>query len=62
MIDQDDIAYFNARAIAERELSEHAGTEEAALIHLKLAERYERLVARERQGRPTLHIVTGEAR
>ena len=58
MTDDDDIAYYTARAAAERELSESAGNEVAALVHLKLAERYERLAAREGDKRPTLHIVT----
>lgn len=58
MIDSDDIDYFNARALAERELSEAATDEAVAQVHLKLAERYERLVARLKSPRPVLHIVT----
>jgi hypothetical protein len=57
MVDADDIAYFTARAAAERALSEASDNQEAALVHLKLAERYERLAARPAGQRPTLHIV-----
>lgn len=62
MTDDDDIAYFTARAAAERALSESASNEVAALVHLKLAERYERLARRQPGGRPTLHIVAPRPR
>ena len=58
MTDQDDIDYFRGRARAERELADSADDSAAALIHAKLAERYERIVARENAPRPILHIVT----
>lgn len=58
MSDEDDLAYFRARAVAERELSANASDPAAAAIHAKLAERYERLASEPRPPRPTLHIVT----
>lgn len=62
MVDEADIDYFAARAVAERELSEDASNEVAAQVHRKLAERYERLAAREGTARPTLHIVAPQPR
>ena len=56
---QDDFDYYLNRAATERELSAAASDPTAALIHAKLAERYERLASHERNdSRPTLHIVT----
>ena len=62
MVDADDIAYFTARAAAERALSEASDDEAAALVHLKLAERYERLATRPADARPRLHIVAPQPR
>jgi len=56
MIDAKDVDYFRARAQEERELSEATGDPAISLIHSNLAQRYQRLVASENAGRPTLHI------
>ncbi len=56
MIDAKDVDYFRARAQEERELSETTADRAIVLIHSNLARRYERLVASETAGRPTLHI------
>ena len=52
-----DVAYFQARAAAERRLAEAANCPEAAAAHEELASHYERLVAQEGE-RPTLSIVS----
>ena len=57
MSSNSDDQYYATRAAAERELSQSAPDPAVALIHAKLAERYECLVAGERAPRPTLHIV-----
>ncbi len=57
MIDPKDADYFRARAQEERTLSETTADPAIALIHLKLARRYQHLVASETAGRPTRHIV-----
>jgi len=56
MIDSKDVDYFRARAQEERALSEMTADPAIALIHSNLAQRYQRLVASETAGRPTLHI------
>jgi|GEM_PF-1924762 len=56
MINSKDVDYFRARAQEERELSETTADPAIRLIHLHLAQRYQRLVASKTGGRPTLHI------
>ena len=56
MIDSKDVDYFRARAQEERALGETTADPAVALIHLNLAQRYERLVVRGTRSRPTLHI------
>ena len=58
MIDDDDLAYFHERAASERLLSEKATDARAALMHLNLAERYERLASRMTVKRPVIHIAS----
>ncbi len=56
MIDSTDIDYFQARAREERALSDSAANPAAALIHLNLAKRYERLASAGIPQRQPLHI------
>ncbi len=56
MIGSKDVDYFRARAQEERARSETTADPAVALIHLNLARRYQRLVASETGGRPTLHL------
>lgn len=53
----DDLAYFRARATAEREAAS-VTTGPAAEIHLKLASLYEQLVELQESPRRTLTIAT----
>ena len=58
MNDSSDYDYYAKRAEAERQLSADAADPVTAAIHVKLAERYERLMGEEGRDRPTLRIVT----
>ncbi len=51
-----DEEYFKARAEAEWRLSETTADVSAAMVHANLAQRYERLAAREAASRPALQM------
>lgn len=51
----DDVEYYRARAIEEREHALAADRQNVAAIHLELASLYDALVA-EPELRPTLHL------
>jgi hypothetical protein len=58
MLDRQDLDYFTARAVEERELSESADDPIAKQLHANLSKRYESIVRRNNNHRPILHIVT----
>jgi len=60
---ESDVEYFRKRAAAERQLSADARDPTAAMIHSRLAARYEHLVAAGSTiEAPTLYVVTAQAR
>lgn len=58
---RNDIDYYRARAIAEREHALAADRQDVAAIHLELARLYDALV-NEPAIRPRLHIATPKSR
>ncbi len=56
MLDQQDMAYFAARAVEEQELSEAADDPIVKLVHANLSKRYEGTLRRNIPARPILHI------
>ncbi|MDQ3074717.1 MAG: hypothetical protein M3Q88_03770 [Pseudomonadota bacterium] len=49
---ESDLEYYQRRAVAERKLGEEADDPSVALIHAKLAARYDRLAAGLNQPHP----------
>ena len=56
-----DVAYYRARAAAERRLAQASENEDVAAIHEELAVQYEALVEQAAL-RPTLHIAMPQRR
>lgn len=42
----NDIAYYQRRALHEREQARMSANEKVALIHLEMAEKYEKMIAK----------------